>query len=226
MSPRPRPDACCVRVTGFHSSRSWLPTASSPRPGVGHAVHLAGGGQHRRRQRPQPDRAVGAAADQLVAAVEGQRGHHVGVAQRAGQPPGAQVPQPDRAVAAARGQLGAVRAERHRVDPVGGAGQRGQPPGAGRTRRGRPAWSAPQPHLVVLAAGRQRAPVRAERHRRHRPGRARAAALPAPRAAAGWPRPRARPAAGRARGQPLPVRAERHRLDESPWPGQRRQRPG
>ena len=60
-------------------------------------------------------------------------------------------------VVAAGGQGLAVRAERHRVDGVGVAGERGADlPVAGHV---------PQPHRAVAAAAGQGLAVRAERHR-------------------------------------------------------------
>ena len=78
------------------------------------------------------------------------------------QRPGGHVPHVDAVVAGARGQHAPGRAERDRVDPVGGAAQ---------SSPATPGWpgcrDVPQPDLVVLAAGRQHLPGRAERDRRH-----------------------------------------------------------
>ena len=75
------------------------------------------------------------------------------------------VPQPHRVVAAAGGQGVPVRAERHRVDGVGVAGQRwAERGGVGRVSH------VPQPHRVIGAAGGQGAPVGTERHRVDRVG--------------------------------------------------------
>ena len=58
------------RVTGSHSSRSLLPTASIPPPGLNATLFTGSGQQHGRRQGPDPRRAVGITADQMPAAAQ------------------------------------------------------------------------------------------------------------------------------------------------------------
>src|SRR6185437_10540597 len=71
-----------------------------------------------------------------------------------------EVPYIGSVVVAAGGQGRAVRAERHRFDTVGGAGERlAEAGGAGRVGQ------VPQPDFVIVAAGGQDLAVRAERHR-------------------------------------------------------------